>query len=612
MRLGAVKLRRVMVRRAIRSGFALAAGTASALGSGLSFAHAGELKAVITGVLDRGLRDEIQQTIGETKTPPQSALDARRRARAAASDTTELLRSEGYYEGTVEADVATSEPPRAVVRVTPGRRFRMKTGSIDWVGGMPTAADAKAVTDTLASTAGRPGRAADVIDDEERAVAALREHGYADARALPRQVIVDYADQTVAPTYRLSAGASVRMGAVELSGVTRSRLDFVSGLAPWRAGDVYSAAKLAKLEQRLLDPGAFETVTVSLAPADQAKNGLRPILVVLADRKGSTIELGAGYSTNNGSGVDGKYVLYNRLGRADSVTFLARGYDIQQKLDAELALPDWLRPDQIFKIGGGFLGNRTAAYSDIGGGLRMDVERHYTKTTFITLGGAFDYAATREKTAVNLLAVPVGVDLKLRIATGLAAFALDRSNDALNPTRGWRLEARVEPTWISGDRSIVYLRAQTQASGYLPLGPAAATVIAARFKIGSIWGGKIPDVPADRRFYVGGGGSVRGYGYQGVGLRLSDNTPQGGLSAVEASFEVRQRVTQDWGVVAFVDAGAVGTGPTPSFAGYGIGAGLGVRYNLGFAPVRVDVGTPLKPRAGDSRVHVYVSIGQSF
>jgi len=596
--------------RRLRSAFIVA--SAALLGGiGIS-ARAAELKASIEGPIDRGLREEIALTIGETKGPAQNALDARRRAREAAADAIKLLRSEGYYEGRVAPDISSSEPPHAVIRVTPGRRFHMTRGAMSWIGAPPPDVDQRAVVASLKLIPGAPGKASEVIAAEERAIAALRARGYADAQAQPREVIVDYDAQTVAPTYRIASGAPVRLGPVEITGGTRSRLRFVQRLAPWKIGDPYSAAKLAKLEQRLLDPGVFEAAAVTLAPIEQTKGGLRPVLVVLSDRRASTLELGAGYSTTNGSGADAKYVIYNRLGRADSLTFLLRGYDIQQKLDAELALPHWLRADQVLKVGGGFLGDRTAAYNDLGGGIRADVERHFTKTTFITVGAAFDYAATSEKTAINLQATPVGEDLKLEILTGLAAFAIDRSNDVLNPTRGWRLEARAEPTLITGDRNLTYLRAQTQASVYLPLTPNAGTVVAARFKIGSIWGGKIPDVPADRRFYVGGGGSVRGYGYQGVGPRLSDNTPEGGLSEVEASVEFRQRITQDWGLVGFLDAGAVGTGPAPAFTGYGVGAGLGVRYNLGFAPLRVDLATPLKPHAGDSRIHVYVSIGQSF
>ncbi len=575
-------------------------------------ARAAELKAVVAGNLDRSLRKEIEDAIGQSKSRPESGVEARRRARDAASDAISLLRSEGYYDGSVEPNVSEGDPPRAIVNITPGVRFHFRDATVEWVGPAPPSGAAKAGEEAVRLASGAPGRAADVLAAEGRVVAALQKLGFADAEIRPRKVVVDYADRSVKPTFNIAAGDLIRLDGVKVITKGRTRAGWVRGLAPWKHGDRYSPEAVAKLERRLTDAAVYDSVTVSLAPKAQSVGDERPVLVSLSDRPRRTIELGAGYSTSEGSGVDGKYFIYNRLGRADTVTLTAILYDIQQKLDLELALPDWRRPDQTLRIGGGLLADRTAAYDDAGGGVRLDVDRHFTKTTFITLGGALDYAATREKTAINLLATPVGVDLKLFITTGLAAFALDRSNDPLNPTRGWRLEARVEPTSIVGDRNLVYLKTQTQASAYLPLDSSAATVIAGRLKLGSILGGSIPDVPADRRFYAGGGGSVRGYGYQAVGPRLIDNTPEGGLSLLESSLELRQRLSRQWGGVAFVDAGAVGSGSTPDFRNVSVGVGVGVRYDLGFGPLRLDVATPLNPRQGDGRVQVYISIGQAF
>ena len=136
--------------------------------------------------------------------------------------------------------------------------------------------------------------------------------------------------------------------------------------------------------------------------------------------------------------------------------------------------------------------------------------------------------------------------------------------------------------------------------------------LAARVKVGSIVGGSLPGVPADRRFYAGGGGSVRGYSYQGVGPRLSDNTPVGGLSVTEASIEARQPVTSRLGLVVFADAGSLGATSTPGYDNIAVGVGAGVRYDLGFGPLRLDIATPLNPQRGDSPVQVYISIGQAF
>jgi translocation and assembly module TamA len=334
--------------------------------------------------------------------------------------------------------------------------------------------------------------------------------------------------------------------------------------------------------------------------------------VSLADRPKHTLELGGGYSTAEGAGVDAKWITYNQLGLADTVTLTGRLAQIQQKLDAELALPDWGQSDQILKVGGDAFGDVTTAYNDDGLGLRASVERHYTKTTYISFGGAIDDVDTREKTSINPNGVPVGQELKLLIFSTMAGFALDRSNDPLNPTRGWRIQAEADPTYVTGNRTLPYLKLQGQASGYWSLNTDSTTVIAARIKLGSIVGGDIPLVPADRRFFSGGGGSVRGFGYQGVGPKLADGTPVGGDSLFESSFEVRQRITGPWGIAAFVDAGSLGSSLAPNFQQVQAGAGVGLRYNLGFAPLRFDIATPITRAKGDPAVEFYISIGQAF
>ncbi len=569
-------------------------------------------KALVQGELSGGLRQQIIQAVGETAAAPESVLVARQRAREAAADALALLRSEGYYEPQVVPDVLTETPPRAVIQVMPGPRFRFSAPKLAWEGQPPAANYARIILKEMQIMTGSPARAQDVLDAEGRIIGALQQHGYADAEARPREVVVDHADRSVTPTFRIAAADLVHLGAMSLTATGRTHISWLRRLKSWKTGATYSPALVAKLEQRLIDTGVYESVTVAIAPKDQTRAGLRPVLVSVADRPARTLEAGAGYSTTRGSGADGKVVFYNRLGRADTLTLSARLFDIQQKLDLELALPDFARPDQILKVGGGPLADRTAAYDDLGGGVRIDLERHFTKTTYITVGAAADYAATREKNAVNLLATPVGVNLKLAVLTGLAAFALDRSNDPLNPTRGWRLEARAEPTLIAGDRKLEYLKAQSQVSAYLPLQRDAATVLAARIRLGAIFGGSIPEVPADRRYYAGGGASVRGFGYQAVGQRLSDNTPIGGLSLVETSFEVRQKLSAQWGVVAFVDAGTIGSQTIPHFRALSIGAGIGVRYDLGFGPFRLDLATPINPKRGDGRIQISVSIGQSF
>jgi len=155
-----------------------------------------------------------------------------------------------------------------------------------------------------------------------------------------------------------------------------------------------------------------------------------------------------------------------------------------------------------------------------------------------------------------------------------------------------------------------YARTQLDASVYRTVRP--GVVLAARTRLGTIAGAPRDAVAPSRRFYAGGGASVRGYGYQDIGPRDPNNAPIGGRSLTEFSIEARVKAFGNFGVVPFLDAGNIYTSPLPRFTGLQYGAGLGVRYYSNFGPIRLDVGTPLNPQPGDSRIAVYVSLGQAF
>lgn len=570
-------------------------------------------RAVIEGQLDPDLRAAIVRAIGETDRPIENRFEARRRARNAAEDAIAVLRSEGYYAYLVEPEVGEGDAPAAVVRITPGPRFAVARPGVAWIGGPPQAAAADAATQALGLRDGQPGRAADVVAAEGRAVAAVQKRGYADAATQPREVVVDHADRTVRPTYRIAAGDLVRLDGVRL--VTQGRINpaWVANLAPWRSGQPYDPESVAELERRLLDVRVFDAVTVALASKDQTTaDGLRPVVVSLAERKPRTIELGASYGSTEGLGLDARWTRFNLLRRADTLAVLGRLSDIDNRVAVDLTLPHWRRPRQTFEVGAAVYRTHTDAYDETGVGVHADVQRRFGKTTlttsYVTIGGSLDFSRADELEPGTLTSL--GRDLVTVAALG--DLALDRSDDPLDPHRGWRLSARAEPTLIMGQGSIPYLKVQTQVSAYLPIGDQAQTVLAGRLHLGSILNGQMPEVPAPRRFYAGGGGSVRGFAYQGVGPKLANNTPQGGLSLLEASVEVRHMLTRRWGLAAFVDAGAVGTDQFPGPNDLSVGAGVGVRYNLGFGPIRVDVAAPITKRRGQSPFQIYVSIGQSF
>ncbi|WP_242397115.1 autotransporter assembly complex protein TamA [Brevundimonas abyssalis] len=292
--------------------------------------------------------------------------------------------------------------------------------------------------------------------------------------------------------------------------------------------------------------------------------------------------------------------------------FLARAARIDSRIGAELSLPHWRRPGQTLSLASAAVYEDTDAYERTAINLSADLRQRFDRTSWYSYGVGLEGGLYNETRFDPITRGPVDVERDLVILTGRGGFNLDRSNDPLDPRRGWRLSGSAQPTAVTGDDDVYFLRADVTGTGYLPLQDEGRTVLAGRLRVGSIVGAEEFVVPSDRLFYSGGGGSVRGYAYQGVGPRLTDNTPRGGLSLFEASVEVRRDIGENFGAVVFVDGGAVGFEETPNLSNMRYGAGFGVRYRLPFGPIRADVAFPLDKREGDADFQLYISIGQAF
>lgn len=595
----------------------LLAGLLTVLASLPPAAQADEPKARIQGVEDKELSDQLRQAIGRAEQPAESRFEARRRGQDALLTVTAVLRSEGYYGSAVSTELADQDDdsseaaPRALIKVTPGPKFRIVRPQIDWEATPPSETVQAAGTLAMALRRGAAGRAQDILAAEGRILSAIQQRGHADAMIQPRVVTVDHAANSVQPTFRIEAGPLVTLDGIDLTYAGRTRRPWIQSLKSWKSGEVYSPDALAELERRLRETGAFETVSVSLAPPESADpSGDRPVRLSLKDRSARSLEVSAGYSTSEGAGVDVTATRYNGWRRADTRTIALRLAEIQQRFDYRVSLPHWQTPRQTLSLTASAYNELTDAYDQTGAGLTADVTQRSGINAYLTYGASVDSGRVAEILKVNGQ-VQRGIDRNLSNVSLLGAWALDRSDDPLNPKTGWRVSFRAEPTLTFGDAQLTYLKALGQGSFYLPLDADQRLVLASRLKGGLISGASATDVPAARRFYSGGGGSVRGYAYQAIGPRLS-TTPIGGISVLEGSAELRYDLTKTWGLAAFVDLGGVGTDSFPGGDDFSAGVGFGVRYNLGFGPIRADIAVPLDPRDDDPPVQIYISIGQAF
>jgi translocation and assembly module TamA len=577
------------------------------LGASVTSTHAAPrggpvARAEVQGVTGP-LKADILRAIGEERGAPANRIDARRRARLAADNATALLRSEGYYDATVEPDISASDKPEPIVRIDLGTRTVFAVSQVTWTGAAPDDLAAAAARDAMALKTGAPARAVEVLAAQGRVVAALQKRGYADAKSDPLAPIVDHASKTMTATIKVEAGPLVHMDGIrfETKGHTDPR--FVKPLVPWKSGQVYTPNDIAELQRRLTDTGVYDAVTVALSPTANA-DGLRPVVVSVADRTRHSFSFGAGYSTTEGPDLDSTYSIYNILHHADTLTYLARAQKIDSRIGVTLSFPDFWSPSQTLSVGPDIFRAETNAYTSTGAEFVANLTQRYGKVSFFTRGISFVASRVDDKElgSIDIFAIrPLG------------EFSWDHTDNPLDSHRGWKAEVKAEPIGVFGDETLFYLKLQTQESAYFPITP--NTSFAARLHVGSIVGGEIPEVPASDRFFAGGGGSVRGYQYQNVGPHYADNTPQGGLSLVETSFELRRdNIWNNIGGVMFLDSGVVGAQDTPSFTHIASSVGVGVRYDLGFAPLRADFAFPINKLSAASQppIQVYLSIGQAF
>src|SRR5262249_29779536 len=131
------------------------------------------------------------------------------------------------------------------------------------------------------------------------------------------------------------------------------------------------------------------------------------------------------------------------------------------------------------------------------------------------------------------------------------ALTYDSTDSLLDPTRGVRFTASATPyPGFLGSNPGMFVT-KGRASTYYAIDEEARYVLASRIGFGSIAGADLTDIPADRRFYAGGGGSVRSFVYKSLSPQTPFRQPMGGRSLVEGSLEPRIKVTESIGIVPF-------------------------------------------------------------
>jgi len=548
-------------------------------------------------------------TLEEHRGSPANAAQIDRRARADAELLGELLRAHGYYDGVVATQVnAVGTSSFAVtLSVQPGTLYRFTTVVLPGLDGA-AGADAETLRRSFAVNPSDPVNAETVQDAQAALRAELGRRGYAFAEIGEEEVVIDHETGTAMLTLPIAPAGARRFGHILVEGRPLFDARHIETIARFREGDPWRADRVEDLRQALVATGIVSSVAIR--PVARADSDLVDLAVALEPAPMRTIAGEAGYGSGEGVRLELSWQHRNLLPPEGAVTFRGVAGTREQLLSAILRRNNFMRRDQVLNLQAAASNVNRPAYDarmfTLAGGIERQSNIFWQKAWTWSLGA--ELTATDERDVD--LASATTRQRTFFIGAIPAYLGYDGSNDLLDPTSGFRLSARFSPEASLQSGSFFYARAQVDGSFYWPA--TDRITIAGRTRLGTIFGASRDRIAPSRRFYAGGGGSVRGYGFQALGPRdpVFDD-PIGGRSLTEFALEARVRVG-NFGFVPFIDAGNISTTPLPRLGNLQIGAGLGVRYHTRFGPIRVDVGTPLNPRSGDPRIAVYVSLGQAF
>ncbi|HZG46129.1 MAG TPA: BamA/TamA family outer membrane protein, partial [Allosphingosinicella sp.] len=459
------------------------------------------------------------------------------RAREDEALAVRLLHSEGYYDAAVSSNINPNPGPdgriTVTINITPGYRYNF--GQIIIAGSAGEAA--QLAREALVLQSGEPIIAANVEAAEANVLLRLPQKGYPFAQlgeppagtdqssatqGAPRENIRDILldPETHLGDYSLllDAGPKARFRAIRTAGKNLAfDQDHVELLARFEEGQLFDRRLMDDLREAMVATRLFSTVAAEpIRTGEAAPDGTEYVDILVRQEAGKprSIDANIGYSTGEGLRLEGAWEHRNFFRPEGAIRVAAVLGTNEQSALARLRFNNWGMRDRalLFLLEAGR--RDFAAFEGYTARLLGLVTRESTPIW----QKRWTYAFGLELLATN--EAQVGTP---RISLGDAYFiggligqlGYDRSNSLLDPTKGFRLTARVNPEASLRDGSEFYLRTQLDGSYYYPI--QENFTLAGRVRLGSITGIERDRLAPSRRFYAGGGGSVRGYGYQRLG-----------------------------------------------------------------------------------------------
>jgi translocation and assembly module TamA len=576
---GTVSLRsRILAQSAVKviASVFLALATATSAAQGIAYQV----------VLDapQALADMLENNLDLTRFRGNSRLDLdqlQRLVKAAPEQARTLVATEGYYEPVISAVLDTSgAQPVARLKVEPGQPVRV--GSVDLVlQGFAASGDpfnSAILKERWSLPEGAIFRQADWENAKRSLVRQAVQARFPRAQLLESMAMVDPSNRRVSLQVVLDSGPEMRLGELRIEGLQRYPANVITNINPLRPGDEYSEAALQAFQTRLQDTGYFSGVEVSAdlntpaAEGEAASPVTVPVLVKVTENKRKSVSAGLGYSTNTGNRAQLSYDDLSVFGLRlkSAITLETR----RQAAHADLYWP-----------------TTANGYNDsIGTSFeRNDLNGEVTSVSTISAKRAWGAPTLERSFTLEYLNESKTIDgtVEPRISQSLPlTYSLTKRelDSLLFPTTGYVISAQLGGALLPILTEQPFVRGSARLVLYRPLGKWANLIL--RMDTGVLASRQKSGVPATYLFRAGGDTSVRGYGYQQLGIQ-EGQAITGGRYLLAGSAELQYWFKPPWGVAVFYDAGNAGDvfKDLKPKSGYGVG----MRWRSPVGPINVDV-----------------------
>ncbi len=513
------------------------------------------------------------------------------------------LESEGFFDFNVSSAIADNH---LTYTIDTGPRYLIQSLKIAFPDNIPLPSK------TLLKTAeGEPLRAEDVLNTQSQLKDYIQSSQCLYKIQLDYYAEVNHQTHKAFLTFRLEPSNQVTFGPPQIVGATDIERDYLQNFLTFKPGECFKRKKIEFSRLALLQSNLLSRVDIAIA---EPNNQQVIVSYDVTERRHRTIKAGLGYDSNTELGLTLGWQHRNLLHRGERLDIDSHFNQFNKDVSAELVKPHFLQTNQTLTLTSKLAQETSDGYIYTSGEVGAGISRPLANKWAGSIGSNLEFSRDKrdgDKSDFALLSAPLSLNY-------------NPNNQVLDPINGWAISIQLQPFIDLYNTKTQFTKSSAALSAYfsarsLPGRP----TLALRSALGSISGESLDAIPSAHRYYVGGGGSVRGYRYQSVGDLSEDednpNVPLGGLSFAEAAAELRLRFSNSWGAALFVDGGYAYPGKRPTFGeDFLWGAGLGVRYFTSFAPIRFDIATPLNPRKNksgktiDDKIQLYISIGQAF